>query len=69
MGVPAYNNEDSIVATLTALKKQTYDAIQVLISDDSSQDQTALLCERVAADEARFTFVRQPVNLRYQNFG
>ena len=61
--VPAWKASAFIVATLDALAAQTYPNLEILISDDASPDDTAALCERFAARDARFRVIRQPRNL------
>ncbi len=61
--LPAWNASAFIVATLDALAAQTYENFEILVSDDASPDDTAALCERVAAGDARFRVIRQPRNL------
>lgn len=53
--VPAYNEEESILHTLSTLNAGAYD---VLVVDDGSRDATASICQ-----EAGFPVLRLPVNL------
>ena len=57
--MPAWQAESFIVRTLESLAAQTYSNLRVLISDDASTDGTTAICERFAANHARFRFVRQ----------
>ncbi len=61
--VPTWKASAFLVATLDALAAQTYRNLEVLISDDASPDDTAALCDRFAARDARFRVIRQPRNL------
>jgi glycosyltransferase involved in cell wall biosynthesis len=61
--VPAWKASPFIVATLNALAAQTYANLEILVSDDASPDDTAALCERFAAGDARFRVIRRPHNL------
>jgi glycosyltransferase involved in cell wall biosynthesis len=61
--MPTWKASDFIVATLDALAAQTYPNLEILISDDASPDDTADVCERYAAHDARFRVIRQPKNL------
>ena len=38
--VISYNSEQYIIETLDSIKNQTYERIQLVISDDGSRDQT-----------------------------
>lgn len=42
--VVTYNSQDFIIETLESIKKQTYSPIELIISDDCSQDNTVQLC-------------------------
>ena len=57
--LPAWRAAAFIGRTLDALAAQTYPNLDVLISDDASTDDTAAICERFAAEHARFRLVRQ----------
>lgn len=61
--LPAWKASAFIVATLDALAAQTYENLEILVSDDASPDDTATICERAAAGDARFRVIRQPRNL------
>ena len=61
--VPTWNAEAFIGPTLDSLRAQTYPNLEVLISDDASTDSTAEICERYAAEDGRFSVIRQPRNL------
>lgn len=69
IGVPVYNNERTLAATLDSLLAQTGVDFLIHISDDGSRDGTADICQRYAAQDARVRYERQLINLRYQNFG
>lgn len=69
IGVPAYNNERTLAAALDSLLAQQGVDFVVHISDDGSRDETAAICQRYADRDARVRYERQPINLRYQNFG
>jgi glycosyltransferase involved in cell wall biosynthesis len=57
--MPTWNAEAFIEATLASLDAQTYQNLEVLISDDSSTDRTTEICERFAASRPRCRFIRQ----------
>ena len=61
--VPAWKASAFIAATLDALAAQSCPNLEILISDDASPDETAAICERYAARDARFRVIRQPRNL------
>lgn len=69
IGVPAWNNADTIGRALASLLAQDFGDLAILVSDDGSRDDTAAICSTIAGRDARVRVVRQPRNLRYGNFG
>ncbi len=61
--VPVWRAAPFIGATLDALAAQTHPNLEILISDDSSPDDTAAICEGRASGDPRFRVIRQPRNL------
>lgn len=43
--VISYNSERYIIETLDSIKNQTYERIQLVLSDDGSRDQTMKIAE------------------------
>ena len=41
--IPAYNNENTIIATLESIRNQSYKNIEIIIIDDNSKDKTLQL--------------------------
>lgn len=62
VGVPVYNGERYLRATLRALQEQSLSEIEVIISDNGSTDATREIGEEFAAADSRFTFLRSEVN-------
>ncbi len=69
IGVPAYNNAVTLRTTIESLLAQSFGDFRLLISDDNSKDETQAVCRELAKSDARIAYIRQPKNLRYQNFG
>lgn len=69
IGVPAYKNSFTLRASVETLLAQTYSDFKLLISDDNSPDDTQEICLELARLDSRIEYVRQPKNLKYQNFG
>ena len=44
--VVSYNSEKTIEETLNSIKSQSYDNIELIISDDGSKDNTIDICKR-----------------------
>lgn len=53
--VITYNSENYILDTLESIKRQTYNNIELIISDDCSKDSTKAICmEWIAKNSSRF---------------
>jgi len=62
-GVPVYNGELHLEASVRSLQTQTWSNLEILISDNASTDGTEAICRRLAASDPRIRYLRQPVNL------
>jgi glycosyltransferase involved in cell wall biosynthesis len=63
IGVPVYNGEESLARTLDCLLGQTYQNIELILSDNASTDATAQICQKYCAQDTRIRYVRQEKNL------
>lgn len=55
VGVVTYNSSKTIVETLNSIKDQTYNAIELIIADDGSIDDTIKICnDWLACNKSRF---------------
>jgi glycosyltransferase involved in cell wall biosynthesis len=61
--VPVYNGAASIGRTLDNLLAQTFVDYEILVSDNSSTDETEVICRRYADNDTRIHYVKQPRNL------
>jgi glycosyltransferase involved in cell wall biosynthesis len=61
--MPAYNNKATISAAIDAILGQTFDDIELIISDNCSTDGTGEICEEYARRDDRIRFFRQPENI------
>lgn len=69
IGIPVYNGERSIKQALDALRSQTYDNLELVISDNASTDSTGEICREYATKDRRIKYLRNPVNVGlYENF-
>jgi len=57
--IPACNAAATIARTLASIEAQTYRKIEVIVVDDGSSDETAVIVEGVAARDPRFRLFRQ----------
>src|SRR6266850_54307 len=51
LGIPVYNGEDSVRDALDALLAQTYDNLELIISDNASTDRTSEICQEYATKD------------------
>jgi glycosyltransferase involved in cell wall biosynthesis len=63
VGMPVYNGERCIRQALDSVLGQTYENLEVIISDNASTDNTAEICLEYAARDQRIQYHRNPVNL------
>jgi glycosyltransferase involved in cell wall biosynthesis len=52
--IPAYNASPYLAQTLQSVVDQTHRALEIIIVDDGSTDETASICRRFAAGDPRF---------------
>lgn len=62
VGVPVWNGEQFLEATLTALRDQDLRDIEVLIGDNGSTDATAAIAHRFAEQDPRFVYLGSDTN-------
>lgn len=63
IGLPVYNGANYIDVALDALRNQTYQNMEIIISDNASEDETETICRAAAAEDDRIRYIRQPENL------
>lgn len=61
--LPAWNAASFIQKTLECLANQTYDNLEVIISDDASSDQTVMICQEFIHNHPNFRIIKQGQNL------
>lgn len=69
IGVPAYRNALTLRTSVESLLSQTFGDFKLVISDDNSPDDTRDVAMQLAREDSRIEYIRQPKNLKYQNFG
>ncbi|TAE36695.1 MAG: glycosyltransferase family 2 protein [Sphingobacteriales bacterium] len=55
--IPARNEQNDILTLLHSLQKQNYQAIEVIIFDDASTDNTLAICQSFCKTDKRFTII------------
>jgi glycosyltransferase involved in cell wall biosynthesis len=69
IGLPVYNGEASVEAAIRSALLQSYDSLELLISDNASIDCTDVICRKFERTDQRVRYIRQPKNLgAAQNF-
>ncbi|MEK7074201.1 MAG: glycosyltransferase family 2 protein, partial [Patescibacteria group bacterium] len=69
IGLPTYCGEKRISRALDSLCAQTYPEIEIIISDNASDDATATICQAYARRDLRIRFFQQKENIgRINNF-
>jgi glycosyltransferase involved in cell wall biosynthesis len=63
IGIPVYNGEKTIRAAIESILKQSYKNLEIIISDNSSTDDTEKICREYQAVDSRILFFQQPKNL------
>jgi glycosyltransferase involved in cell wall biosynthesis len=57
--VPCYNTASYLPACVERLRKQTYKAIEIVLIDDGSKDETPRVCDDLAKEDPRITVIHQ----------
>jgi glycosyltransferase involved in cell wall biosynthesis len=63
VGMPIRNGAASLEAAVRSVLGQTFRDLEVVISDNASTDATPEICARLAAEDARIRYIRQPALL------
>jgi glycosyltransferase involved in cell wall biosynthesis len=62
IGIPTYNRSDGLMRTLNSVFNQTYQNLEIIISDNASTDDTQKMCQACCAADKRIKYIRQPYN-------
>ena len=69
VGIPVFNGAKTIKNVLYSILNQTYDNIEIIISDNASTDNTEEVCKKIALKDKRISFYKQTENIDiYQNY-
>lgn len=63
VGVPVYNGGAHLEEALRSVLTQDYPNLEVVICDNASDDGTEELCRRIAAEDNRVRYLRNPSNI------
>jgi len=61
--VPTYNRASALRESLKSILAQDYAPLEIVISDNCSEDDTEQLCREAASQDPRVRYVKQPCNL------
>lgn len=59
IAIPTYNRASLLERCIESALKQTYERIEVIVSDNASTDETQSICERYQAEDRRLKYIRQ----------
>jgi glycosyltransferase involved in cell wall biosynthesis len=62
IGMPIYNEERFLDASLVSLRSQDYPNLEIVVSDNASTDRTMEICERHAAEDSRIRIAHATEN-------
>lgn len=62
IGVPVFNGEKGLANALDALIGQSYQNLEIIISDNGSTDATSEICEEYVRKDSRIKYYRSPEN-------
>ena len=69
IGLPVFNGADTVARAIESVRAQTHREFRLLVSDNSSTDDTRAVVERHAAEDSRVVLISQPSNVGpYENF-
>jgi glycosyltransferase involved in cell wall biosynthesis len=63
VGIPVFNGEPFIRETLDSVVGQTFEDLEIIISDNGSTDGTESICQGYARKDARIRYVRNRENI------
>src|SRR6266849_10693746 len=63
IGMPVYNREKYVGASIEAHLNQTYTDFELVITDNASTDRSDEICRAFAAKDSRVKYYRNPQNL------
>ncbi|MCP4673162.1 MAG: glycosyltransferase family 2 protein [Desulfobacula sp.] len=63
IGMPIYNEETFLEASVASILNQEYDNFELIISDNASSDKTEQICLELARKDRRIKYIRNDTNL------
>jgi len=65
--IPTYNRCDLLKHAVTSVLNQSYENLELLITDDASSDGTEAYCRKLAEHDSRIRYHRNPENIGNEN--
>lgn len=62
IGLPTFNGAKTIAQAIKSVLRQSYRNIELVISDNASEDDTEIICSRFCEIDDRIKYIRQPKN-------
>ena len=62
VGIPVYNGDWYIAQSIESMLSQTFEDLEVIISDNASTDRTERICRKYAGRDPRVRYYRSDVN-------
>jgi glycosyltransferase involved in cell wall biosynthesis len=62
IGLPVYNGAEFVARALRSLRDQDYERLEIIVSDNGSDDDTEAICRSVAVTDDRVRYLRSPRN-------
>lgn len=63
VGIPTFNRVQLLARSIDSVRSQTYQALEIVISDNASTDATEALCQELVLKDHRLRYVRQAQNI------
>lgn len=63
VGMPVYNGEPFLREAIESVLSQTFEDIELIISDNASEDGTERICREYAKRDGRVRYIRNPKNI------
>ena len=69
IGLPVHNGENHLADALESLLAQSYENLELVVSDNGSTDRTEEICRTYAAADPRIRYFRNEQNLGLDGHG
>lgn len=61
--IPCYNAQKTVVRTVKSVLSQTFEEVEIILVDDASTDNTAIILDRLARADTRIQIVKHQKNM------